>query len=202
MSLAMGPCGIRRCSAGWRWRGVITRHVAVSVTAPSNPRAQITTFFLTQHFTSASTQVRGNSMWSVLFTTTSEVALKHMEDEMANDFCSPQDFRAFVDLNTKDHKCIIISQWPDMRGVDRYWSYLAKEPPRPFVLLCDRAWGGNRFEKCAKQREQFKEVPKYAVSTLERMFRQERSQIRREHMTGNTPQYKRATDVRPFELVA
>lgn len=153
----------------------------------------ITSIFTTQKFTSSITHIRQNARWNVLFTTTNDTVLDLMNKELANDFESREHWDAFVDLNTRDHHCVIIDQNPYLRGIKRYYTYKARDDDEipPFVMLNDRAWGGDRHELVKKQRKQFRAAPKYSKSYLERMFTHEVA--KKEEAQGHTDRYDRAT---------
>lgn len=153
----------------------------------------ITTIFTTQHFTKAITQIRTNGRWNVVFTTTNETVLDQLHTELATDHASREDFEAWLDVNTKDHQCLIIDQNPNFRGRKKYFKYkaLSEEEIPSFVMLCDRAWGGDRFALCAKQRKAFRPAKKYSKAYLEKLFTNEC--LKKEEVQGNTDRYRRAT---------
>ncbi len=162
--------------------------------------AHITTIFLTQHYTSASTQIRSNASWDVLFVSTFERALKGQQEELANDFATPEDFRAFLARNTKDHGVVIVSQDPQRVGPKRYWTFTASEPP-PYCLLCDNAWGGPRMKLWAKQRKDWRMPPQYKESTLAKMLYKETNKITREQLQGRTDKARQNNDANPLGMI-
>lgn len=155
----------------------------------------ITTIFTTQHFTKAITQIRTNARWNVLFTTTNENVMDQISTELATDHASREDFDAWYDMNTKDHRCIIVDQNPNKRGSEKYYTFkaLSEEECPQFVMLCDKAWGGNRFDMCRKQRRKFRPAKKYAKSYLEKLFVNEN--LYKEEVAGNTDRYRKNTEV-------
>jgi hypothetical protein len=163
--------------------------------------SKITTIFLTQHLTSAATQIRTNASWVIAFTNTNETALKHLAEENANDFATAEDFRAFMDIHTTDRGVIHISQNPMWRGPERYWTYKSEEPPKNFILLCDKAWGGDRHKLVKKQRKVWKAIPDYSQAYLEKLTYAEKTNVTREQLLGTAEEAKAAKDTRPFDII-
>ena len=138
--------------------------------------------------------MRTNARWLVSFTTTNEVTIKHLWEEFFSvDFASDRDMEAFLDLNTRDHQCIMVDGNPNIRGGERYYTYKAQgdDEMKPFVMCPNSVWGEDRNKAIKRQRKQFKMAPKYSKAYLERMMYD--AKVSSEQAAGTTDRYKRNT---------
>lgn len=136
----------------------------------------ITTIMTTQHFTKATTEIRANAWWAVIFTTRHEPTLDYMASEwMGTDFVDKYHVRAFIEKNTQDHQAVVIHRHPYLSAPERYWVHKAANlDDTTFAMLNDRAWEGPRAQMAERQRRDFPLPKDYSMSYLQQQFQKSR----------------------------
>jgi len=136
----------------------------------------ITTIFTTQHFTKATTAMRANAWWTVIFTTQHLPTLEYMFDEwMGINFVDKHHMHAFISKNTQDHQAVVVHRHPYIEMADKYWVHKADDlDDTTFALLNDRAWGGPKAQMAEMQRVKYPLPQKYSKSYLKQLFQKSR----------------------------
>lgn len=118
----------------------------------------ITTIFTTQRMFLSGTTIRNNADKIVIFYTPELKTIKSVSEEWGGEWVSDDDFQIFMAKHTRDNGCIVIdNKTTEDRGADRVYVYKAQDlTDKKFTLLCEAAWGGDKYKKVQSQRKIFK----------------------------------------------